>query len=75
MSPFAPKPDTTPEEDTSPIQRGTVFDTKFETYCVALDKPDIFGNFDAIGPNGDISAYSVNMVDYIHMSQYPLIRL
>jgi len=67
-----PKPDTKHELG---IQLGTVFDTLMATYCIALDIPDSKGEFAGIDPNGDITRYDVRMVDYIHMSEYPLIEL
>jgi len=64
-------PDTDTQDEFG-IARGTVFDTYNETHCIALDRPDQFGNFDGIDPYGTITTYNVIMVDMVRASQYPL---
>lgn len=69
------KPDIYPNQGESDIRYGTVFDTETQTHCIALDKPDIYGNFDGIDPEGIVVSFSVKQVILTRLDRTPLIRL
>jgi len=75
LKPFREKPDIQPEQHESGITLGTVFDTQNERYCVALGEPDIWGQFDGIDSEGRTRTFSAIAIEFIHINQYPLIRL
>lgn len=44
------------------IVKDTVFDTPFESGCVALESPNEFGGFDAVDSEGVVCQFHVAMV-------------
>jgi hypothetical protein len=48
------------------IHVGTVFDTDFETGCVATTEPTQWGSFNAIDSDGVECTFSLSMVTEVH---------
>lgn len=51
--------------DPALIAPGTIFDTPYESGCVALSAPDEQGNFDGVDSDGVVCGYFAPMVERI----------